>query len=64
MLGKLIKGNKSLPIIEFTPPDHLLLMGDFSEFETSLKKSKANGYHLVDCDNETLLKIWEGLRDE
>lgn len=63
MLGKLIHGEKVFPIINFLPPDKILLKGSFAEFETSLAKSKHNQYELVDCDDTALLLAWENVQD-
>ncbi|MDD3759812.1 MAG: hypothetical protein PHO57_03160 [Acidithiobacillus sp.] len=59
MLGELRKDSKAFPIIDFQSPDTLILKGSFVEFETSLKKSRKNGYLLIGCDNEALLIAWE-----
>ncbi|MCL4525185.1 MAG: hypothetical protein M1492_01575 [Gammaproteobacteria bacterium] len=59
MLGNLKKADKVFPIIEFRKPDTLLLRGSFVEFETSLRKSRKNGYALKGCDEPELLQAWE-----
>ena len=61
MLGNLRKENKVFPIIDFRAPDTLILKGTFVEFETSLQKSRQNGYVLEQCDDPALLKAWEKL---
>ena len=53
------KNSKNYPVLEFSPPDRLVLHGDFAPFETSLAKSVRNGYILMDCDDPRLLKYWE-----
>ena len=64
MRGNLKKDRKLFPIIDFRPPDILVLKGSFVVFETSLKKSRENGYVLEQCDDTNLLKAWEDMRHE
>ena len=63
MRGNLKKDRKLFPIIDFRPPDILVLKGSFVEFETSLKKSRENGYVLEQCDEPELLKAWDSLKE-
>ncbi|MHB1266029.1 MAG: hypothetical protein ACYCY2_00330 [Acidithiobacillus ferriphilus] len=58
MRGNLRKERKVFPIIDFSTPDTLILKGTFVEFETSLQKSRENGYVLEHCDDVELLKAW------
>lgn len=64
MRGNLKKDRKAFPIIDFQPPDLVILKGSFVEFETSLQKSKVNGYVLEGCDDPALLKAWEEISHE